>query len=174
MNHQLRKATTADARALADLAAETFVETFRSQYPPDDLNLFLHQSYAVETIRNHIAAPDQLWLIAEDDAGDPIGYAQSGPCALPHPDASSVEGEIKRIYVRESAKGSGLASRLMEQSLAWIEAAFGGSAWLGVWSENHRALRFYARFGFEKVGDYDFVVGSTRDHEFILRRPRLS
>jgi len=39
-----------------------------------------------------------------------------------------------------------------------------------VWSENHGAQRLYARHGFEHVGDYDFVVGNIRDHEFILRR----
>jgi RimJ/RimL family protein N-acetyltransferase len=39
-----------------------------------------------------------------------------------------------------------------------------------VWSENHGAQRFYAREGFEKVGEYGFKVGRTVDHEFILRR----
>ena len=42
--------------------------------------------------------------------------------------------------------------------------------WIGVWSENHGAQRLYARHGFEKVGEYEFKVGQTRDHEFILRR----
>ena len=42
--------------------------------------------------------------------------------------------------------------------------------WIGVWSENHGAQRFYARHGFEKVGEYGFTVGRTVDHEFILRR----
>jgi len=39
-----------------------------------------------------------------------------------------------------------------------------------VWSENFGAQRFYARYGFEKVGTYEFPVGQTRDLEFILRR----
>jgi ribosomal protein S18 acetylase RimI-like enzyme len=42
--------------------------------------------------------------------------------------------------------------------------------WIGVWSENLGAQRFYARRGFEKVGEYGFPVGKTLDHEFILRR----
>ena len=42
--------------------------------------------------------------------------------------------------------------------------------WIGVWSENHGAQRFYVREGFEKVGEYGFKVGRTLDLEFILRR----
>ena len=47
---------------------------------------------------------------------------------------------------------------------------FDGPVWIGVWSENHKARRFYGRYGFEKCGEYDFAVGETRDHEFILMR----
>ena len=43
--------------------------------------------------------------------------------------------------------------------------------WVGVGSGNAGAQRFYARHGFEHVGDYIFPVGRVRDHEFILRRP---
>jgi ribosomal protein S18 acetylase RimI-like enzyme len=39
-----------------------------------------------------------------------------------------------------------------------------------VWSENFGAQRFYARYGFEKAGEYLFPVGDTHDLEFILRR----
>jgi len=43
--------------------------------------------------------------------------------------------------------------------------------WMGVWSENFGAQRFYARYGFSKVGTYAFPVGKVFDLEFILRRP---
>ena len=43
--------------------------------------------------------------------------------------------------------------------------------WIGVWSENLGAQRFYARHGYEKVGEYLYPVGEARDLEFILRKP---
>ena len=46
--------------------------------------------------------------------------------------------------------------------------------WIGVWSENHGARRFYARHGFKKVGEYGFHVGDTIDQEYILRRDAVS
>ena len=43
--------------------------------------------------------------------------------------------------------------------------------WLGVYSENEGAQRFYARYGFEHAGEYEYPVGEARDREFIYRRP---
>ena len=43
--------------------------------------------------------------------------------------------------------------------------------WVGVWSENLGAQRFYARYGFALAGEYAFPVGRVRDREFIFRRP---
>jgi hypothetical protein len=41
--------------------------------------------------------------------------------------------------------------------------------YLGVYSENLRAIKFYNRFGFERAGEYYFEVGDCRDFEFIFR-----
>jgi ribosomal protein S18 acetylase RimI-like enzyme len=170
MSYAIRRAGPDDAALLSKLARETFVETFGHLYPAEDLNAFLEASYEVETLRREIASPHQQWLIAEDANGQPVGYAQAGPCALPHDAVSDAHGELKRIYVRRSAQGTGLGRDLMDRSLAFIEETFDGPVWIGVWSENHKAQRLYERYGFSKAGAYEFAVGSVRDDEFILMR----
>jgi ribosomal protein S18 acetylase RimI-like enzyme len=67
-------------------------------------------------------------------------------------------------------QNGGVGRALFEQVLQWLERDGPRTLWIGVWSENFGAQRFYGRYGFERVGDYEFVVGNTRDHEFILRR----
>ena len=74
------------------------------------------------------------------------------------------------MYLLEGHQGGGLGSRLVAESLRWLEAKGPRRLWLGVWSENFAAQRLYARHGFEKVGDYHFKVGRSVDHEFIMRR----
>jgi len=175
MSFTIRIATPDDAATLAVLARETFIETFGHLYPPSDLADFLESSYALDTVRAQIADPRQRWLIAEASAdanGGALGYSQAGPCSLPHPEVRDAHGELKRIYLRAEAKGTGLGRELMQQTLDWIEQSFEGPVWIGVWSENHRAQALYRKFGFDKAGEYEFAVGETRDHEFILMRGR--
>jgi ribosomal protein S18 acetylase RimI-like enzyme len=79
-------------------------------------------------------------------------------------------GELWRLYLRQDAQGSGLGGRLLNLALDWLQAP-GRRLWIGVWSENFGAQRLYARYGFAKVGEYEFSVGNSRDREFILARP---
>ena len=58
----------------------------------------------------------------------------------------------------------------MSAAFDWLNQAYPGPIWIGVWSENHRAQAIYSRAGFSKVGDYHFMVGDHRDDEYIFRR----
>ena len=170
MSHAIRLAEPTDAPILSALARETFTETFGHLYPAQDLKAFLDGSYALDVLGPEIADPRQYWLIAEDAAGVAVGYAQSGPCGLPHRAVSHEHGELKRIYVRRTTQGSGLGRELLERSLAWLADSFTGPVWIGVWSENFKAQRLYAHYGFKHAGEYEFAVGETRDQEYILMR----
>jgi diamine N-acetyltransferase len=169
----IRRAGPADAEVLAALGARTFADTFAHLYPPQDLQAFLADAYSVERTRADLANPAMaLWIVEAD--GKAVGYALAGPCALPHPDVTPASGELKRIYFLKGWQGAGLGVRLFAETMAWLQSRGPRDVWIGVWSENYGAQRFYARHGFAKVGEYGFRVGSTVDHEFILRRPAES
>ena len=165
----IRRAGPADAEALAAFGRATFAETFGHLYPPQDLTAFLTEAHSLARARADLADPAKaVWLV---EAGDEVvGYALAGPCKLPHPEVTPACGELERIYVSASHQGGGVGVRLLEQALAWLEKDGARRLWIGVWSQNHGAQRLYARHGFTKVGAYEFAVGQTRDHEFILRR----
>jgi ribosomal protein S18 acetylase RimI-like enzyme len=165
----IRRAGPDDAEALSRIGAETFRETFGHMYPPKDLAAFLEAAYAVETSRRDLADPDKAaWLVEAD--GAVVGLALAGPCDLPHEEVTPDCGELKRLYVLKAFQGGGTGSRLLAETLAWLEKDGPRRLWIGVWSENFGAQRLYGRLGFEKVGEYEFPVGETRDREFILRR----
>lgn len=165
----LRRAGPDDAETIAALGAATFVETFGHLYPPADLAGFLAQAHSLARARADLSDPaSAIWLL--EAAGAAVGYVLAGPCGLPHPQASAQDGEIKRLYLLRSAQNGGWGGRLFEAALAWLQARGPRAVWIGVWSENYGAQRFYERRGFVKVGEYGFAVGGTVDHEFILRR----
>ena len=166
----LRRAVPADTHRLADIGRETFVETFGTLYPPDDLSAYLLAAYDTEATRLSLEDPAQASWLLEDASGRALGYATAGPCGLPHSEAGPGALELKRIYLRPGVQGGGLGGALFDAVMTWMAAQSPPDVWIGVWSENFGAQRFYARRGFQKVGEYGFHVGNTIDREFILRR----
>ena len=169
----IRRAGPADAETLAAIGAQTFIETFGHLYDPSDLETYLAEAYALDRTRADLADPTKAsWLVEQD--GKAIGYALAGPCGLPHDEVTPASGELKRIYFLKDSQGGGLGKRLFAEVIAWLQKEGPRDVWIGVWSENYGAQRFYARHGFEKVGEYGFPVGKTVDLEFILRRDAKS
>ncbi|MEG2941415.1 MAG: GNAT family N-acetyltransferase [Thermomonas sp.] len=169
MNTRIRRATPEDAAALAELGAATFIESFGQLYVPEDLQAFLDESHSIAAYAKVLANPDYALWIAEKN-GCAIGYAQAGPCGLPHADAQAADGELKRLYLLKGEQNGGVGRALFDQALAWLEREGPRPLWISVWSENHGAQRFYGRYGFEFAGEYDFIVGEQRDREFMFRR----
>jgi diamine N-acetyltransferase len=170
----IRPAVASDAAALSALShktfEETFIEGFAIPYPPADMAVFVEANYSLEATQTRLADPAQMTWIAELD-GRALGYANTGPCHLPHPDARDSHGELYRIYVAREAQGLGLGKRLLDTALDWLEGRFPDKPlWLGVWSGNVKAQTLYHAYGFAKAGEYEFPVGAWRDHEFIYRR----
>lgn len=169
METTIRRATLEDAAALAELGTRTFIDTFGHLYAAADLDVFLEENHTEAAYARALADPRYALWIAERD-GRAIGYAQAGPCGLPHPEVAPADGELKRLYVSREVQSGGIGARLFAQALEWLERDGPRTLWLSVWSENVGAQRFYARHGFAKAGEYEFLVGRQRDREFIYRR----
>ena len=143
----IRRAGPGDAEALVELSAATFTQTFGHLYDPADLDTFLSEAYDLQKHKTLLADPDHAVWLVEDD-GALVGYALAGLCGLPHPDVLPENRELKRLYLLADHQQSGLGSTLIELVLDWIGPR---TAWLGVWSQNSGAQRFYHRYGFSKA-----------------------
>jgi diamine N-acetyltransferase len=166
----IRRATPDDASTLAELGAATFSETFGHLYPSEDLQTFLVRSHSVDAWSRTLADSQRaVWVATLADATS-IGFMVVGACKLPVESREPAAGEIQQLYVLARYHNLRLGSRLMDLGLKWLEAQGRTPLYIGVWSENYGAHRFYGRYGFDKVGEYGFEVGNTVDREFILKR----
>ena len=169
MNPVIRRAERADAETLSHVAIRTFTEIFGHLYPDADLRDFLRANYAPDACRRLLGDDAYaVWLL--EDAREAIGYAVAGPCGLPHPAVTANDGELKRLYLLPRVQNGGWGGRLFQSALDWLDRDGSRALWISVWSQNLGAQRFYARWGFVKVGEYEFPVGRVRDHEFMFRR----
>lgn len=161
-----RDANPADAPALRALFAESFVETFGHLYRPADLQEFLETNSMAKWERNLSDA--QVAIRIAEAEGELAGFVELAPKQLPY-ETSVPAIELRRLYLRSSAHGRGIADELMRWALREATARGAQEIVLSVYVDNHRARRFYERYGFETVGKYDFMVGSHADEDLILR-----
>ncbi|HYJ51629.1 MAG TPA: GNAT family N-acetyltransferase [Allosphingosinicella sp.] len=161
-----RNAKPDDAAAIDELFRRTFTDTFAHLYDPEDLAAFF-AGFTEAGWRREIADPGFAFRLAEDGAAL-AGYAKMGPVSLPV-EPPGPAAELRQLYVLQPWHGTGIARELMDWVLAEARRRDAGDLYLSVFIENHRAQKFYARYGFEAVGRYDFMVGRQADHDLLMR-----
>lgn len=173
MTSSIRKATADDAGALAALAAVTFPLACPPSASPDDIAAHLANTLSERHFQDYLADPDTTILVI--DVGGLRGYSLLVNRPAEDPDVVSALGimpsvELSKCYVHPEHHGLGAAAELMHASLRAAAEAGGRGVWLGVNSQNARAIRFYEKSGFRKVGTKSFRLGSAVEHDFVLER----
>lgn len=162
----LRPPRMDEAEALARFAADCFRHTFGHLYKPEDLAAFLKASYAPPVIAAAMAdAGTQFALLLDGPRW--LGYCRIGSVSLPVAAAAPGALELKQLYLAPAAQNRGLGAQLMDWALAQMRGRGARDAYLSVWSENWRAQRFYQRYGFTRIGSFDFMVGNHADLEWL-------
>lgn len=171
----IRRATPADARTLAEVAAATFSLACPPGTTEDNIALFIATSLSVERFEDYLHSPHhRLWLACEGAYA--IGYAMSvhGEPSDPDIQRSVVHRpsvELSKIYVRDTHHGSGVAAGLMAQTIDEARQSGAASVWLGVNQNNVRANRFYDKHGFERRGTRQFQVGDSLEADYVREKP---
>jgi ribosomal protein S18 acetylase RimI-like enzyme len=162
-----REATPADAATLDRIFDTSFCDTFGHLYAPEDLNAFL-SGFGVEDWEAQLRDPAFACLIAEEN-DEAVGYIKLGPLKLPvETDGPALL--LDQLYVLKEHHGAGIAHSLMDWGLEEARRRGASQIFLTVFIDNHRARRFYDRYGFEAVGRYDFMVGNHADEDIIMRK----
>jgi diamine N-acetyltransferase len=154
---------------LAALAERSFRAAFGSLNTRANMDAHCANAYGEAIQASEIANPEIETFVC-DDVADLVGYAQlrwgaAPPCVL-----ASRPAEIQRIYVDRQWHGKGIAQALMSQVLTAAVRGNADQVWLGVWENNPRAMAFYQKFGFGRVGHHVFQLGDDPQHDWILCR----
>ncbi len=164
----LRAATAADAEMLAEVGAASFTAAFGYLYSAEDLASFLEISHTPARLAHELADPALRCCIAEA-GGAALGFCKVvvSP-AWPDIGNARFPVELKQLYCTAGTTGRGTGAALIAWALAEARTAGADEMRLSVWSGNHRAQKFYARFGFAKIAETTFRVGAQLDCEFVF------
>lgn len=143
-----------------------FCDTFAHLYAAQDLDAFLAQ-FTPESWQQEISDEAFVFRLAED-RGEAAGYIKLGPLHLPvEPRGPAIE--LRQLYILKAWHGRGIAHELMQWALQAGRERGAAEIYLSVYTDNHRARRFYERYGFTFVAPYTFMVGNHADEDLILR-----
>ncbi|MGX6648569.1 GNAT family N-acetyltransferase [Maricaulaceae bacterium MS644] len=162
----VQPASTEDAAAIALVGAATFLESYAGVIDGAALVRHCAEKQTEAVYAAAIADPAQrLWLALMD--GAPVGYLHLTVPDLPVPTQDG-DLEIKRIYVLSRLHGTGLGRKLLGMAEDYARRRGARTLLLGVYKQNHRALGFYGRMGFESVGERAFDVGGVTYQDWVL------
>lgn len=166
---KIRHGTRKDAVLLSELGARTFYDAFAEHNTPENMHIYLKNSFAPEIQLRELSQPEVLFLIAESE-GHTVGYAQLILNSRDEAIQAVLPVEIRRIYAVQEYIGRGVGRELM--SAAMDEARRWGCdvIWLGVWEKNQRAIDFYKMWGFREVGSHLFSLGDEPQNDLVMRR----
>ncbi|HEY2645269.1 MAG TPA: GNAT family N-acetyltransferase [Galbitalea sp.] len=174
MTTTIRRADESDASALSILASATFELACPPQTTRAAIDAFVAEFLSPTSFAGYLADPARALFLAEDD-GRAVGYTMLVLTAPKDPDVAAAltlhpSAELNKVYVAEDHHGAGVASGLVDASIAVALERGAAGLWLGVNQQNARANRFYEKSGFRQVGERKFLVGGTYESDFVRER----
>ncbi|MFN3329871.1 MAG: GNAT family N-acetyltransferase, partial [Pyrinomonadaceae bacterium] len=136
---------------------------------PEDMKAYTEKAFAVETISEDLKNELVHYFIAELD-GKPVGYAKVKQNSQIECVKAKKPIELCRLYLLEEYIGKGFGGKLMRHCLEFAIENGHDVMWLGVWEYNYRAQGFYKKFGFRRVGEHIFQLGSDPQIDWVLQK----
>jgi len=164
----IKKAEQIDLEELINIAQSTFDRTYRHLNDPVHFDEYMNKAFSREQISKEAKDPNSIFylLIVEDKVE---GYLKLNRReAQTEPDMIDML-EIERIYVSSNLQGHGLGARLVEKAKQVAREENYSQLWLGVWDQNEAALGFYKRQGFIPFGEHDFMLGTDRQRDIMMK-----
>ena len=168
MNILMKKCTVEDFEILRQLSIETFCQTFAHLNTAKDMAEYLENAFNECKLRSQLSnANSCFYFIYTDERLAGYLKLNEAPSQTDINDNESLE--IERIYVSKKYQDIGLGRYLMEQAINIAAERKKKYIWLSVWEKNEKAIRFYKRNGFNKIGTHKFVLGDDVQTDYIMR-----
>ena len=169
MSFTVRLATKEDAVLIAEISHETFFHAFAADNTKEDMDQFLNEQFTKGKLMLEVGATENIFYLAYD--GESVaGYVKLRDARKPNSLGEANALEIARLYALPQFIGKGVGSVLMQLCIDVAKEKQKEVLWLGVWEKNERALAFYERWGFEKFGDTEFLLGGDLQRDWLMKK----
>ena len=165
---KIRKINIDDLETLRNLSIQTFKETFEEVNTEENMQKYLNENLNEEKLKSELENQNSEFYFAENN-GEILGYLKLNFKDAQTEKVEENHFEIERIYVLKAFLGQKIGQILFDKAIEIGREKNLEYVWLGVWEENHRAIRFYGKNGFEIFGKHDFVLGEDVQTDLLMK-----
>jgi ribosomal protein S18 acetylase RimI-like enzyme len=159
---------------LVFIAKQSFIDAFEKQTEPESFQAYISKTFEPEVVAAELKNPESVFFFIQTENRDTAGYLKLRWDRSDEFFPTEKAIELQRIYLLEKYWHLGLGQKLLnfaenfgrENGFTWI--------WLIVWFENHGAIRFYERSGWEKFARKEFQFGNEIHLDHALRKKIMS
>ena len=167
MAFSFRTAGEMDVDLLRQFSQRLFITTYAAQNTPENMALYCQEAFSVENFAEDFSRKNVQYLLVTEKE-QMAGYAKLVLNKDWTGEVGNTGVELARYYLDAPFRGRGLSTDFMGYCQGWARQQGYRSMWLGVWPQNPRAVRFYQKEGFEKVGTATFLLGTDRQTDDIM------
>jgi ribosomal protein S18 acetylase RimI-like enzyme len=155
--HQIIKATIKDAKLLSKISKESFLPAHGHSASKEDVHAYTSLNFSEENFIKELEnIKNNYFLIYHDDKI--AGYSKIILNSKNENISYKNVTLMSRLYLLEEFYGFNLGKELFNFNVELSKQNNQKGIWLAVWTENKKALNFYQKMGFIKVGKYDFKI----------------
>ncbi len=167
---EARPASVADAETISIIADSVFREAYRSAFDSEkQVEDFIASNFTPSVITAELEA-GHVWYSIGLVNGFAAGFIKLESTEPPACVGCRSAIELAKLYVLPPFHGCGIANELMQQGLDHASRSGATQVWLCVWEKNARAIAFYRRWGFETVGEMEFVWSGVLFRDAVMTR----
>lgn len=167
---EIKLGTSKDLETLALLGRVTFRES-HGGYIEDktNLNAYLDKAFSVETTKKELEDHNNVYFIIYRNYL-PVGYTKLVLNATSEFITNTNCCRLERIYVLDEFITQKFGLELFKKTIEKAKELNFDIMWLSVYIKNIRAIKFYEKNGFEKVGSISFKISKQGYENPILAK----
>lgn len=165
---EIRKATLSDLETIQKISIQTFIETFAAVNTPENIDNYIKDSLNTERLKAELNNLNSQFYIAYSN-DDVVGYLKINFGDAQTESFNENALEVQRIYVLQNFHGKNIGQLLLDEVKKIAKSTGVDSVWLGVWEENHRAIRFYTKNGFVVFDKHVFIMGNDEQTDLLMQ-----
>lgn len=152
-----------DLRVLSSLSKSTFRASHGHSADEKDINIYIRFAYSVKMLEKEIKDPNSKFhfILSNNEIA---GYSKLSL----NTNYSKIEShplvKLDRIYIDEKFLDKKIGQTLFDFNLEIARQNNQKGIWLYTWIENHRAIKFYKKNGFEIIDEKEFKISNRHSN----------